>query len=82
MQATTLDLRRRMPQVLRALARNEKVKLFHRGKEKGVILPAGREGTRVKATAHPAFGMWRKRADLKQPADYVHRLRRKGRHAL
>jgi antitoxin (DNA-binding transcriptional repressor) of toxin-antitoxin stability system len=80
MKATVLDLRRRMPEVLRALGRNERVTLFHRGVEKGVIVPAPRRKL-SSASKHPAFGLWRDRQDLRDPKAYVRALRRRS-HAL
>lgn len=82
MKASILDLRRRMKDVLRALEHNEIVTVTHRGREKGVLCPA-RAGRRLagRAAEHPAFGMWRNRADLKDVGGAVRRLR-KARHAL
>ncbi len=56
MKATITDLRYRMADVLRALERNERVTITHRGKVKGVIVPAGEEEA-FDIEAHPFFGM-------------------------
>jgi len=76
MKATILDLRRRMPEVLRALERNESVTIYHRGRQKAVLLPVGRAQTQVRRIReHAAFGMW---ADYPASADvaaYVRKLR-------
>jgi hypothetical protein len=71
-----------MPQVLGALARREHVVLLHRGAEKGTIVPAVGRKDRVKPTAHPAFGLWRGRREMRDPAAYVRRLRQGRAHAL
>jgi len=56
MNANILDLRYRMRKVLRALESREQVTVYHRGKMKGILVPAG--GTRLaKADKHPLFGI-------------------------
>ena len=83
MEASILDLRRRMRDVLRALDRNEAVTILYRGKKKAVLRPAG-TATKCCAsvTGHAAFGMWKDREDLEDVAAAV-RVLRKGRgHAL
>lgn len=58
MEATIVDLRYHMKDVLRALDRNEEVRILYRGKLKGVIKPhIERKPTKV--TDHPFFGSWR-----------------------
>lgn len=56
MKATIVDLRYKMNDVLKALDRNEKVKVFFRGKIKGVLVPAEKK-SKMKITDHPFFGM-------------------------
>ena len=56
MQATIVDLRYNMKDVLKALARKEPVKIIYHGKEKGVIYPA-KSRTYHKVSDHPFFGM-------------------------
>ncbi len=59
MEASILDLRYRMKDVLKALERREKVRILYHGKEKGTIIPADpKAGKSVKE--HPFFGMKRK----------------------
>jgi antitoxin (DNA-binding transcriptional repressor) of toxin-antitoxin stability system len=83
MKATILDLRRKMSKVLRALDRNEPVTLLYRGREKGVIHPAGRrKGRTESASKHTAFGMWKHRSDIKNVAEHVRRMRKGRSHAL
>jgi antitoxin (DNA-binding transcriptional repressor) of toxin-antitoxin stability system len=85
MQATILDLRRRMPEVLRALDRQETVTILYRGKERATLVPSGarsaRTGKRSPST-HSAFGMWADRDDLDDVAVHVRTLRRGRVHAL
>jgi len=85
MKASILDLRRRMPEVLRALDRNERVTILYRGKERAVLVPSrgvaanqARRGT----VHHPAFGMWADRHDLIDVALHVRTLRRGRGHAV
>ena len=77
MKASILDLRRRMSDVLRALARGERVTILHRGKEKGVLYPAnGPEDRSAAVSEHAAFGMWRDRGDLQDVDRAVRKMRR------
>jgi len=83
MEASILDLRRRMRDVLRALDRNEPVTILYRGKKKAVLQPsrqAGRCGGEI--SDHPAFGMWKDREDLQNVATTVRDLRKARHHAL
>ena len=81
-RASILDLRRRMRDVLRALERNERVTILHRGREKGVIHPSGsRKAPGRRVSEHPAFGMWKDRVDLRNVRAAISALR-KTRHAL
>jgi prevent-host-death family protein len=57
MQATIVDLRYKMKEVLKALDRQEPVTIVYHGKEKGVIFPSGvRGGNYTRAAEHPFFG--------------------------
>ena len=58
MKATVLDFRRRMPEVLQALDRNEQVTVFYRGKKRAILIPAQELAHHEDAYKHPAFGMW------------------------
>lgn len=56
MEATIVDLRYKMNDVLKALERNEKVSVKYRGKIKGIIFP--KQGLKQKSVdEHPFFGM-------------------------
>ncbi len=56
MEAKIVDLRYRMKDVLKALDKNEEVKVLYHGKLKGIIVPAKKD-THKKVTDHPFFGM-------------------------
>ena len=56
MEASIVDLRYKMNEVLRALDRNEKITVLYRGKVKGFILPA-KSKVQKKIKNHPFFGM-------------------------
>jgi hypothetical protein len=56
MRATVADLRHKMNDVLKALERNEKVTVLHRGKVKGILIPP-EEKKGLKMTEHPFFVM-------------------------
>jgi hypothetical protein len=77
MKASILDLRRRMRDVLRALERNEPVTILHRGREKGILLPAdARKPPTIAVSSHASFGMWKDREDLKDVDSHVRSLRK------
>lgn len=60
MQASVVDLRYKMNDVLKALERNEKVSVLYRGKIKGVLVPsstANKQDKKKKISEHPFFGM-------------------------
>ena len=83
MKASVLDLRRRMKDVLDSLGRNEPVTLVRRGKVVGTIQPPGASPDRpagtdaaASASSHPAFGLWKDRADLRDVEAAVGRLRK------
>jgi antitoxin (DNA-binding transcriptional repressor) of toxin-antitoxin stability system len=80
MEASILDLRRRMGDVLRALENNETVTIMHRGKPKGVIHPIKKATMPV--TSHPAFGMWKDREDLADVARFVRGIRKGRGHVV
>ncbi len=59
MEASILDLRYKMKEVLQALDRREKVRILYHGKEKGTIIPSDTVSV-GKVSEHPFFGMNRK----------------------
>jgi hypothetical protein len=68
MKASILDLRRRIGEVLRALDRNEPVKVLYRRRVRAILIPAGlgRRGS-GSVREHPVFGMWSDRKDMTGP---------------
>ena len=82
MKASILDLRRRMAEVLRALDRNEPVKILYRGRQRAILLPT-RNGRQANLTVkeHPAFGMWKDHEELQDVPAHVRKLRKPRFHA-
>ncbi len=56
MQASILDLRYHMKEILRALDRNESVEILYHGKKKGLIIPH-MTAQKISTKNHPYFGM-------------------------
>jgi len=56
MQASIVDLRYKMRDILRALERRETVTVLYHGKVRGTIVPAER-AAEPRVAAHPFFGM-------------------------
>ena len=56
MEATVVDLRYRMKEVLKALERNEEVSILYHGKIKGTIRPAQNHNY-MRVRDHAFFGM-------------------------
>lgn len=80
MNATIVDLRYRMKDVLRAIDRGETVTVLYRGKVKAALTPispplsTSHEGA-PKTADQPLFGLWRERDDLTNPASWIRSLR-------
>ena len=76
MKATTLDLRYKMKDILRAIDRGETVTVLYRGKEKARLVPIEtKPENELKPSDHPAFGMWKDREDMKDPVAYIRKMR-------
>jgi len=56
MQATVVDLRYKMNDVLKALDRNEDVDILYRGKLKGILTAIAKKSEK-KVAKHPFFNM-------------------------
>jgi antitoxin (DNA-binding transcriptional repressor) of toxin-antitoxin stability system len=83
MEASILDLRRRMAEVLRSLDRNERVKILYRGRQKAILIPANSAGKkRHSVSSHPAFGMWKDNPALEDASGYVRKLRKRRHDAI
>jgi len=59
MEASVVDLRYKMKDVLAALERREEIKILYHGRVKGTIVPAS-SPRKIKMTNHPFFGMNKK----------------------
>jgi len=76
MNATVLDLRKNMKDVLAAIDRNERVTLTYRGCKKAVIVPCSDAAETKSAVDHPAFGMWADRDDCNDVDSFARNLRK------
>ena len=56
MEASVVDLRYKMREVLNALEKRERVNILYHGKIKGVIVPV-EERSEIKVADHPFFGI-------------------------
>lgn len=83
MASSVLDLKNQLPDILRALNRQEKVVVSY-GDRKLALLQPLPEGVDAESDIrdNPAFGIWRDREDLADPAAYVRTIRRGRGHAL
>lgn len=80
MNASIVDLRYRMKDVLRAIDRGESVTILYRGKEKARLVPVvpasdGSNEGPPRTKDQPLFGLWRDRDDLTDPASWLRELR-------
>lgn len=75
MEATIVELRYRMNDVLKALDRNESVSVLYRGKIKGILRPVSK-ATSAKVVAHGFFGC----RESDQPVEQIMDKLRGGRH--
>jgi len=77
MNATIVELRYNMKQVLRALDRGETVTVLYRGKERAKLTPVAPapDSHNPKTKDQPLFGLWKDREDLSDPAAYLRNLR-------
>ena len=76
MEASIVDLRYRMKDVLKALDRGETVRVMYHGKERALMLPS-RKKSRRKMVDSPAFGI---QADLpndgRSVQEYIREMRK------
>jgi len=72
MDASILDLRYKMRDVLKALNRRERVRIFYHGKIKGEIVPSKGKSL-MKTVDHPIFGIEK---DKTNPVEIVSQMRR------
>ncbi len=76
MNASVLDLRYKMRDVLRALNRRERVSILYHGKIKGEIIPSKQKNS-LKSSNHPLFGMVK---GEKAPPEKIIAQMRRGRY--
>ena len=74
MEASIIDLRYKMKDILMALNRKENVKILYHGKEKGIIIPL-KERSKKKAKDYSFFGMYKKDNYEQTVAQQIHSLR-------
>lgn len=77
MEASVLDLRKRMQDVMSAINRRERVTLTYRGRRRALIIPIAEDNaSSIKVEELPAFGMWAEREDMADPVAYVEEIRK------
>ena len=77
MEASVLDIRKKMRDVMSAIDRCERVTLTHRGRRRAIIIPFSEaKRSKVKVADLPAFGMWAGRTDMTDPVAYVDKIRK------
>ncbi len=86
MSSTVLNLEKQLPDILRALKRQEKVVVSY-GKKKLALIQPLAEDVAPKAVYpegdirnDPLFGIWKDREDMADPAAYVRSIREKRRY--
>lgn len=83
MDISVKTLGKRLPEVMEALDKNERVVLSHEGKEIALLQPvAGIEDEIQRIRNHPAVGMWADRNDMKDPAAWVREKRNRRRERI
>ena len=78
MQASFVELRTKSREIIEALKRNERVTVLYRGRPTAVMHPIREPADRAaapRAADHPAFGMWKDRAEMSDVSAYVRSLR-------
>ena len=82
MDASIVDLRYKMRNVLRALQRREKINILYHGKLKGVLFPVETENrqSKIPVEKHPFFGMSKSYKESVEMA--INQIRRTRYHAL
>ncbi|MCK4400722.1 type II toxin-antitoxin system Phd/YefM family antitoxin [bacterium] len=74
MEASIIDLRYKMKDILKALNRKENVKILYHGKEKGIIIPL-KERSKKKVMDYHFYGMYKKDNYEQTVAQQIHSLR-------
>lgn len=83
MNISVKTLNKRLPEVMEALDKNERVVLSHEGKEIALLQPVSDvEDEMRRLMADPGFGMWADREDMKDPSAWVREKRKRRRERL
>lgn len=83
MNVSVTTLQKRLPEVLEALGKNERVVLSHSGRRIALLQPVPDVDDEIRRIRnHPAVGMWADRDDMKDPAAWVRGKRQRRRERL
>jgi hypothetical protein len=83
MNISVNTLSKRLPEVMEALDKNERVTLSHAGRRIALLrLVSDAEDEERRLMADPGFGMWADREDMKDPSAWVHEKRARHRERL
>jgi hypothetical protein len=76
METSIVGLRHKMRDILRALDRNETVRVLYHGKERALLVPSRRKCRKpMRLADHPFVGMWAEDKEKEDVAAYVRKLR-------
>ena len=76
MEATAMDMRHNMKDIIDALDRGESVTLLYRGKPRGIIQPIRKAGADRVLEESAAYGLWADREDMADVAGAVRKIRK------
>lgn len=83
MNISVKTLSRRLPEVIEALNKNERVVLSHEGKDFALLQPVSDTESEIQRIRnHPAVGIWADRDDMKDPTAWVREKRKRRRGKL
>lgn len=83
MNISVKTLGKRLPEVLEALGKNERVILSHEGKEIALLHPVSNiEDEIQRINNHPAVGMWADREEMEDPGAWIREKRCRRRERL
>ncbi|MFB3892505.1 MAG: type II toxin-antitoxin system prevent-host-death family antitoxin [Phycisphaerae bacterium] len=79
MKFTMTDLQRKPNKVMRAVQRVGRIVVTRRGEDIATIYSVKPPPGIPSLKDHPSFGMWKNRPEMKNPTEWVRRLRRRRR---
>lgn len=85
MDAPVMDLKKQMPDILRALKRKERVIVSYGRKKYAVMQPLQEDDIDKEVDDlcnDPAFGMWADHKDMENPSAWVRKLRKGRDHVV